>query len=123
MGSAYASDCYHCVVTICKIVRKLFNGLSVVEWLKYCNEYFFLLKSKISQSILNFMFTTNQIGFEVTVTEVEAILKQRWDEEIPLKNNLEATLCNVEKPLYQHCATWDNVDRLWNVDWVDIIDI
>ena len=42
------------------------------------------MKSKISQSILNFMFTTNQIGFEVTVTDVEVILKQRWDKEILL---------------------------------------
>ena len=41
----------------------------------------------------------------IRLTDVEAKLKQRWDNVIQRWNNVEATLCKVEKRLHWRCAT------------------
>ena len=68
---------------------------------------------------------TSQIGFDIALTDVEATLKQHWDNGMSMLkqrwNNIlqcwetvALTLCNVDltffqgwtPPMYQFCATW-----------------
>ena len=103
-------------ITICITVRKLFDISLVVELLIYSKKCFLIQQNKNYSSICKSIIITSPIGFNITLTNVDARLKQRCINVVPTLCNVVSMLCNVvltlfqrrALTLYQRCATVEN---------------
>ena len=84
-------------ITICNTVRNIFHISLVVELLIYSKKYFLIYQNKNYSSICKFIIITSPIGFNIALTNVDAMLKQRCI-------NVASTLCNVFSTLFQRRA-------------------
>ena len=93
-------------ITICTTVRKFFHISLVVELLIYRKKCFLIQQNKNYSSICKSIIITSPIGFNISLTNVDARLKQCCI-------NVVWTLCNIVSTLfqrraltlYQRCAT------------------
>ena len=100
-------------ITILTTVRKIFDISLIVELLIYNKKCFFIQENKNYSSICKSVIIASPIGFNITLTNVDARLKQRCINVVPTLCNVVSMLCNVDLTLfqrraltlYQRCAT------------------
>ena len=96
---------HHCVLKYVPLLENFLNILLVVELLIYTQKYFLIYQNK-NYSNYKFLIITSPIGFNIALTEVEALLKQRCINIVQrcfhavstLASDFALTLCNVENP-------------------------
>ena len=88
-------------ITICTTVRKTFDILLVAELIIYSIKYFLIWQNKNYSSIYKCIIITSPIGFDITLTKVDATFKQCWYNVVSKLSNFVSMLCNVFLTLFR----------------------
>ena len=93
-------------ITICTTIRKIFDISLVVELLIYSKKCCLIQQKKNYSSICNSIIITSPIGFNISLTNVDARLKQRCINVVSTLYNVVLMLFQCRAlTLYQRCAT------------------